>query len=346
MGLFHNLLPKATGVDIGVSSIKIVELSRLSHKIRLENYAQLKAADPYHKPFRAFQQKSLLLAVDKITNALRDSFLKAGMQPKKLIFSVADFLTFFTTFDLPPMKREELETAVKFEAEKYIPLPLQQVNFDWEIISGQSDKEERKILVVSIPKDVVNQYRAVAQNLGIEDFTLEPETFSLHRLFAYDHQVTCLVDIGAQSTSITIGRPKVIMVSHSLNVSGYKMTEAIMEALQVDVQTAEKIKETQGLSGLSQVSSVLEPLMKDLVKGIQSTIQPLEGDQEVSKIILTGGGSKTPGLLDYLKTALSLPVVEGAPFSQMNYPRLLQGKLKEMGPLFSVAVGAALRGLQ
>lgn len=344
MGLFHSLLPKSTGVDIGVSSIKVVELSRLSRKIRLENYAQLKARDPYHKPFRAFQQKSLLLAVDKITQALQASFAKAEMNPKKLIFSVADFLTFFTTFDLPPMKREELETAVKFEAEKYIPLPLEQVDFDWEIIQGNSDKEAEKILLVSIPKDIVNQYHLVAQNLGIEDFILEPETFSLHRLFAYDHQVTCLVDIGAQSTSITIGWPKIITVSHSLDISGYKMTEAIRQAMQVDIETAEKIKETQGLSGLSQVSSILEPLVKELVKGIQSTLQSPAVEQEISKIILTGGGSKTPGLIDYLKTALNLPVVEGEPFSQISYPRLLKERLTEMGPFFSVATGAALRG--
>lgn len=346
MGLFRNLLPKSTGIDIGVSSIKIVELSRLSHKIRLENYAQLKAADPYHKPFRVFQQQSLLLSVDKITNALQESFSKAEMQPKKLVFSVADFLTFFTTFKLPPMKKEELETAVRFEAEKYIPLPLQQVSFDWEIIQGQAEKEEKEVLLVSIPKDIISQYQKVSQNLGIEDFTLEPETFSLHRLFAYDHKITCLVDIGAQSTSITIGWPKVITVSHSLDISGYKMTEAIRTALQVDIQAAERIKETQGLSGLSQVSSVLAPLMRELVKGIQSTIQSSSTDQEVSKIILTGGGSKTPGILDYLKTALNLPVEEGDPFSKMNYPRALQERLHEMGPFFSVAVGAALRGLQ
>ena len=347
MGLFNHWFSKSVGIDIGASSIKVVELARFTRKIRLKNYARLESVDPYHKPFRVFQEQSLFLSVDKIVKALKETFKQSDVHPKKIVFAVADFLTFFTTLDLPPMKKEELNAAVQFEAEKHIPLPLSKVNLDWEIIKGGGKQNSpKKILVVSIPHEVVAQYQQVAQKLGMADFLLEPETFSLHRLFTQNHEIICLVDIGAQSTAITIGWSKVVSASHSLDVSGQQMTQVLEDYLKVDKQKAEKIKESQGLIGSSEIYSALEPLMQNLVKGIQDTIQSSESGLKIARVVLTGGGSKTPGLIDYLKKHLQLPVVKGDPFADIRYPRLLQPKLKEIGPLLSVAIGASLRDLQ
>lgn len=347
MGLLDNFLPKSVGVDVGVSSVKVVELSSFFRKIRLKNYARLEAVDPYRKPFRTFHDQSLFLSVDKVVEALRDSFMKAEIQPKKIVFAVADFLTFFTTFDLPPMKKEELEMAVQFEAEKHIPLPLNKVNLDWEVIEGaKKENSPNKILVVSIPNEVVEQYQQIAQKLNLADFVLEPETFSLHRLFSKGDEIICLVDIGAQSTAITIGWAKVVSASHSLDVSGQQMTEVLRDYLKTDEQTAEKIKRDQGLIGSSEIFSALEPLMQNLVKGIQDTIQSSSVGPKVGRVVLTGGSSKMPGLIDYLKKYLKLPVMKGDPFANIGYPRPLQSKLKEIGPFLSVAIGASLRDLQ
>ena len=344
MGLFNSFASKSLGIDIGVSSIKIVELSRFLKKLKLQNYAYLEAADPYHKPFRAFQQQTLILSVDKIVEVLQKSFTVSGIEPKTAVFSVADFLTFFTTFDLPAMSPEELDTAVRFEAGKYIPLPLNKVNLDWGVIQGSREGSvPRKVLVVAIPNSVVAQYKQVAQKLGLTNFLLEPEAFSLHRLFIQNNKLTCLVDIGAESTAVTIGYPKTVLVSHSLNVSSRQITQELMTYLKVDELTAEKIKITQGLTGAPETREILLPLIKNLGDGIQETIQSLHFQQKVAKIVLTGGGSKMQGLLSYLQEYLNLPVEKGDPFAQISYPSLLQQRVQEMGPILSVATGAALR---
>lgn len=345
MGLFSNLFPQSIGIDIGVSSIKVVELSRFGRRIRLKNYAQLEAADPYHRPFRVFQRQSLVLFADKITEALESCFAKSEMKPKEVVFAVADFLTFFTTFDLPAMNQEELGRAVRFEAGKYIPLPLEKVVLDWQIIEEEKESGVIKILVVAIPQTIIKQYQEVAQRLSLDNFLLEPETFSLYRLFSQEKETICLVDIGAQSTAITTGQTKVLSVSHSLDFSGRQMTQALVSHLQIDEPKANQLKESQGLTGSREVYSVLEPLMKELIMGIRGTIKSSTTGREVTKVILTGGGSHTPGLVDYLKEHLQLVVEKGNPFAHISYPSLLRPKLEERSPFLSVATGAALRGL-
>jgi len=345
MGLFNNLFPRSIGVDIGVSAIKVVELSRFGRRISLKNYAQLEATDPYRGPFRVFQQQTLVLSVDKVAEALKKCFAKAGMRPKEVVFAVADFLTFFTTFNLPAMSQEELERAVRFEAGKYIPLPLEQVMLDWQIIGKEKESEVIKVLVVAIPQTVIKQYQEVAQRLSLDNFLLEPETFSLYRLFSREKETICLVDIGARSTAITMGQTKVLSVSHSLDFSGRQITQTLVSRLQIDESQADKLKESQGLTGSREVYAVLEPLIESLMAGIKDTLANSTLGSRVAQIVLTGGGSYTPGLIDYLKEHLQLPVVKGDAFARIKYPSSLQSKLEKRSPFLSVAAGAALRGL-
>jgi len=345
MGFFNNLFPRSIGIDIGVSAIKVVELSRFGRRISLKNYAQLEATDPYHGPFRVFQRQTLILSVDKIAEALKKCFTKAGMRPKEVVFAVADFLTFFTTFDLPAMNQKELGRAVRFEAGKYIPLPLEQVILDWQIIREEKESEVAKILVVAIPQTVIKQYQEVARQLSLNNFLLEPETFSLYRLFSQGKETICLVDIGAQSTAITVGQTKVLSVSHSLDFSGRQITQTLVSRLQIDESQADKLKESQGLTGSREVYSALEPLVKNLTAGIKDTLANSTPGLQATQIVLTGGGSHTPGLIDYLKEHLQLPVVKGDAFARIKYPSSLQSKLEKRSPFLSVAAGAALRGL-
>jgi type IV pilus assembly protein PilM len=344
MGLFSNLFSRSIGIDVGVSSIKVVELSRFGRRVSLKNYAQLEATDPYHKPFRVFQQQSLILSVDKVAKALESCFVKAGIEPKKVTFSVADFLTFFTTFDLPIMNPDEINKAVRFEAGKYIPLPLEKVSLDWQIIREDKENRKEKILVVAIPQLILGQYKEVAQRLSLTNFLLEPETFSLHRLFALEKEPICLIDIGAQSTAITFGQGKILSVSHSLDFSGRQMTQALVESLKVEEAQADQFKEKQGLNGTREVYSVLEPLAATLVQGIKGALANSIVGEKIKKIVLTGGVAHTPGLIDYLADSLKLPVEQGDPFAKIKYPAALSPKLKERSSFLSVATGAALRG--
>jgi len=91
------------------------------------------------------------------------------------------------------------------------------------------------------------------------------------------------------------------------------------------------------------VRKALEPLLANLVEGIKGTIQFLNSSEKIKKIILTGGGSRMKGIAEYLQGYLDFPIEEGDPFKEIKYPSVLQPRLKELGPILSVAIGASLR---
>ena len=129
------VIPKnSLGIDVGTSSLKVVELSAWGDRIHLKNYGEIRASVVYGKPYRSFERNTLLLASKDIARAVKAIISESKMQTKQAIISIPDFSTFFTSFDLPPMTKGELPEAIEFEARKHIPIPLSEVTFDWQII--------------------------------------------------------------------------------------------------------------------------------------------------------------------------------------------------------------------
>jgi type IV pilus assembly protein PilM len=172
---FPSLFPKSSvGIDIGTSEIKVVQLSSFAGRIKLENYGQISSKALYQKPFRTFEKSTLLLSTQEIVKAIKAIFEEAKIKTKIAYFSIPDFASFFTIFELPPMTKEEIPFAVEAEARRHIPLPISEVVWDWQIVGRKPflKKEKFLILLVSVPREVVNQYSAIATSLGIESFTL------------------------------------------------------------------------------------------------------------------------------------------------------------------------------
>src|SRR3989338_5765056 len=122
---FFEFGPKrCLGVDIGTSVIKIVELSQRGKRSKLDNYGEMESLFLYEKPFRTFEKSTLTISNSDVVKAITAIISEAKMKAVKAYFSIPDFSTFFTTFRLPSMTREELPKAVEYQARQHIPLPL------------------------------------------------------------------------------------------------------------------------------------------------------------------------------------------------------------------------------
>jgi len=362
MPWFKKFLPKKSlGIDIGTSSIKMVELGSWGERRKLENYGEIASEALYEKPFRTFEKSTLLLSSRDISRAILAVMEETKIKTRQATFSIPDFSSFFTNFELPPMTREELPQAVTYEARRHIPLPLGEVTIDWEVVEGRvSDekKEKLKILLVAVPNEVINQYREIANFSNLELFALEAEVFGLLRsLIPKDEKrVIALVDIGAQSTTCSIIDKRVLKKSHSFDASGNQLTEQVAKSLSVDYKTAKELKEKYGLEAVllpeytqaRSVREILLPLIDLILKEI-STISKdfyqIEG-KEVEKFIIAGGTSLIPGLREYFQDYLKKEVEIANPFSKIFYPPILEKEIKKMGPAYAIAVGMALRGLE
>jgi len=343
---------KMIGVDIGTSSIKVVELSRWGQGKTLENYGEIKSVSLYKEPFRDVEKGSYMLSNYFVSRAIRAILDEAKIKTKAVIFSIPDFSTFCTSFDLPPMEANELNDAVYYNASQYIPLPITETTLDWKLISGTpGDKQSSlKIFLVAIPNQVIQDYQKVAQLAGLDLYAVEAEVLGLVRsLVKEDKKCVCLIDIGVQSTTINIIDKKKLKKSYSFDFAGSQLTYSISSALGLGHTQAEDLKNSEGLtSSKEEISKTLYLLIDPLVLEVRKVLADFyqQEGREIDAIYLTGGTSGLPGLREYFQEVLKKKVEIPNCFSELLSPPILGKTLEKMSPSFSVATGVALGGLE
>jgi len=350
MGIFSK---KCLGIDIGAASIKIVEVSSLGEKKKLENYVEF-ALPTSTSSIKTFHGETLLLLSDEVSTILQAVFNKVKIKREKAALSIPDFSTFFTTFTLPPMSEAEISSAVEFEARHHIPLPLSEVTFDWQIIEKEEmlPRLKLKILLAAVPNKVLQNYQKMATLAQLELKGMEAEVFGLIRSSIPEDMAelsVCLVDIGWQSTTVSIVEKGVLRVSHSFDISGTGLTRALSKELKIDFEKAELLKKEYGLDPQKeQISRILCQQINGLALEIEKVCQDFyqsEG-KKIEDIIIAGGTAFLFGLREYLETRIKKNVQIANPFSKLSYPSILQPRLKELGPSFAVAVGVGLMGAE
>jgi len=338
---FKTISGRFLGIDIGTYSIKIVELSQIGKRKKLENYGEMSAVALYEKPFRTFDKSTLTISSAEVGKAIRAIIQEAKIKNRKAYFSIPDFSSFFTTLTLPAMTQEELPRAVRYQARQHIPLPLSEVTLDWQVIKGG------KVLLVAVPNEVVYQYQKIARDSQLELMAMEAEVFSLTRaLVGQEKSPLILLDIGARSTTISIIDQGILRSSHSFDTAGGDFTDAFSKGMNIDYKEAEELKKKEGLlseDGRKSFVPIVDMLLEETRKIAQDYF--LREQRNIKKVIISGGSAQLPGLKDHFAEGLAKTVEIANPFDSLYYPPALEAILKQMGPSYAIAVGTALYGL-
>jgi type IV pilus assembly protein PilM len=308
------------GIDVGASSIRMIELGRKGQVLRLENYGEAKLTDFNARPIKIFKKNTLSLSNRDISKVIKALLKETGIQVKEAAFSIPDFGSFFTGVELPVMNKDEISEAVKYQARPYVPLPLSDVTLDWSIIEGEPSKTAIKVLVVAIPNNIISYYQEVAQLSNLELKFLEPEVFSLARSSVKgesNKRIIGLIDIGAWSTTCSVLDNGVLLPKEQTD-------------------------------GDQNIRKVLIPLVGSILQEVKKALHNfhLQEGKEVDKIILAGGLSKMPGLKEFFSVELKKQIVSADSFLDIASPPILTDVLKEMGPDYSIALGLAMKGLE
>jgi len=342
------------GVDIGTKGIRIVEVSKRKDKLFLENYGEVNLDVAGKQFFRYFDKNTLNPSVENIIRAIRAILTESETETEKAVFSLPDFATFFITFELPLMTKKELENAVGFEARKYIPLPLSEVVLDWQVVNNNEPKAETiKILMMAIPKVLVEHYKKIADQSGLELVALEAEAVALKRALVKESDpLTCLVEMGFQSTNTSIVDKGFIKTSFSFDIAGKDLTLTLAEAMGLDFGAAEKLKIKSGLvSDNDEVTTILSSVLTLVTEKIKKVIRDFQAkeNKKVERMILSGGTSNLLGIVDFFKEAFNQSEFGGMeigisqPFKDISFPSGLEKKISRSGPVFAIALGEALK---
>lgn len=349
-----NLKKNSIGIDVGTKSIRLVEISRKKDIPELLNYGELNLDIATSQSFRSFDKNTLNPAEEIISRSIKSIIEETGVRSRKAIFSLPDFSTFFVSFELPAMTKKELNNAVGFEARKHIPLPMEDVALDWQCINKNPTKGTNRVLLMAIPKILVDQYKLIADSAGLELIALEAEAWGLKRgLIKPSDPTTCIVEIGYQSTIVCISDNNFIKTSYSFDVAGKDLTEKLAEDLEIEIKEAEQIKKDNGLINTSRddVAQILAPVLGLIIKKIKRVIIDFQNNERVKikKIILAGGTAKMRGIVDYFKNIFDeddfsgIEISIGSAFSEVKYPPVINTKIQDINPTFAIALGEALK---
>jgi type IV pilus assembly protein PilM len=338
------------GIDIGASSIKAVQLGEDNGRPRLMTYGYSETRVDLVKAETPEAQQA-------IASTIKSLIRQAKINTSQTVAALPSYTVFTSIISLPLMTRKELNSAVRWEAKKFVPMPIDDLVLDWKLLKDdQSAREEKtpknlRVLITAAPKTLVQRYNSIFKAAGLEIVALDTEAFALERaLIGTDPAPVMVVDIGSAATDIAILVDGIPIVNRSINVGGDAISEAISRNLSVDHDRAEQFKIDFGLS-IGQdndvhVPKTIEQTLNSIIGEIQFVINNLFRAQNMSpveRVILSGGSSFLLNLPVYLEKKLSIKTFIGDPWARVVYPVDLKPVLQEVGPRFSVAIGLAMR---
>lgn len=346
------------GIDVGSSSLKVVQLRRENGSAVLETYGEL-ALGPYSG---GEVGTATNLPAAKIVESLKDLLREANVTTKDAGISIPFSRSLLTLVSLPYRENAaEQKTVIELEARKYIPVPVSEVQLDWFIIpqplpeGGKKDKaaeapQKVDVLLVAVHNDELKLLEQVVTGAELAASFYEIEIFSTIRSVVDEPVKPVLVlDIGASATKVYVVEHGVVALSHNIPKGGQDVTRTIATAHNLPIAKAELLKKEHGFSGLGGYDrSTIELVFSRIFEEAKRAMAQYEASSQkaVSTLILTGGGGVTKELAGYAKSFFSVPVTLADPFAKAQTPAFMQPVLKEIGPEFAVAVGLALRKLE
>jgi type IV pilus assembly protein PilM len=358
MSFFSNLIGKnkeksVLGLDVGSSSLKVVQLRREKGVAVLETYGEL-ALGPYAG---SEVGQATNLAADKIAENLRDLLHEASVSTTSAGVSIPFSRSLLTLVELPRTKTpEEQKTVVELEARKYIPVPVSEVQLDWFVIpdpvqEGGAPPPLIKVLIVAVHNDELALLQQVTTGANVTADFYEIEIFSTIRSVVDEPVKPVMVmDIGASATKVYVVEHGVVALSHNIPEGGQNVTRTIASAHTMPIAKAEVLKKQFGFgdSGGAYSAQSMDLVFSRIFGEAKRVLSQYETDNQksISAIVLTGGGAVTKGLGEYAKTFFSIDIKVANPFAKTQAPAFMRPVLDEIGPEFAVAVGLALRKLE
>lgn len=351
--LRKSIFPSYLGVDIGTTSIKVVEVKPGKELPEVVNYALLESSGYLARANQALQTSTLKLFEKQATELLR--LVLKEMKPKAtdVFASLPIFSAFTTILDFPPLTPKEMEQAIVFQAKQYVPQPLSEVALDWIKVGEFQDEKGFKrsqILLISVPQVEIRKYQKIFREVGLNLKALEVESLSAARVFSGDPTPTVVVDIGSRSTNMVFLDGGELKMHAYTDFAGASLTHALATSLSINPLRAEELKKEKGImaSGPNyELSTIMFPFLDAIINEVKKALYQyatrFRAASKIERVILAGGGANLKGIEKYFGKELAMPVAKAAPLRRFEYDPRIDPLVDELNPILNVALGLTLR---
>ena len=323
---------KFFGLDISDFSLKVVQ----THKTKEGFIAS--AFGFYDIPEKIIEKGEL--KNEQVLSKLILSCLKnsqgEGIKTKNVVCSLPEERSFVDVFRVPFIEeKEQLEQIVLTEAENRIPFPLSEVYYDFEVISDPKEvgnkKSSREVILAACPKKIIDPYFNSLKRAGLFPLGMEIESLAIARAIFSAKKVnapTLIVDFGQNKTSFFVFSKKAVRLTSTVPCSAKMLTLSIAQSLKISTEKAKALKEAEGLSGKQKGLEAMVPVLNELAEQIKAYLAyykshlsknyPGEVIQNISKLLLCGGGANLKGLAEFLQEQLKMDVSLANPLINFN----------------------------
>lgn len=333
------------GLDVGSQTIKAVQLSREKSKVRLLSAGFIPT--PKIETDLAARGDEQVIA-----NTIKQLVHDMKLNTTDVSLSLPSYKVVTQVIETPIMNEKELASAISWEAEQYIPLPLAKVKLDYTVISINETLKKMKILLVAAPISLIEKYMRIIEASGLNPIAIETEIFAAAR--AINHslptlQNVLLVSMGATNTEIAIIKNQMLTLTRTYPIGGNTLTRAIAEELGFDQAQAEEYKKTYGIEEdklEGKLVKILNPFFNNLFTEIDKTIAYFREEypkEELMTLVISGGTAKLPGLMLATTKNIGVNSQVANPFINLEINSEVVNSLNPEAPLYTTAVGLGLR---
>jgi len=346
--------PKARpllGLDITTSSIKLIELAMRGGQYRVESYA----AEP--TPPNSINEKAIVDA-QAVGEAIKRAVKRSGARSQEAAVAISGDAAITKIIQMPKALNEnELEGQVEMQADQYIPFPMEEVAFDFELVGpSEKDPEMNDVLLVASRSDNVEQRVAACGAAGLTVKIVDVEAFALENAcHLLTHQmpdggldrVIAVVDFGASSTTFSVLRDLRVIYTRDFAFGGQQLTEEIMRTYGLSMEEAGRAKKEGGLPSNYQ-AEVLDPFIEDMCQQVSRSLQFFlasgAGREQPEQILVCGGCANIPGVAELITSRVGIPAERGDPLGQMTISSKAKSQaVKKDATALLTACGLALR---
>ncbi|HLA11207.1 MAG TPA: type IV pilus assembly protein PilM [Pyrinomonadaceae bacterium] len=349
--MFKTSKKNLVGLDIGSSSVKAVELQKRGNRLELNSLG-----------FENLQPDTIvdgqIMELNNVSNVISSIFREHQIKTTRVAAGVSGHSVIVKNIVLPQMSEDELRESFSWHAEEHIPFDIADVNLDYHVTGNSSDALQ--VLLAACKSDKIANVKQAIQLAGKQPVIVDIDSFALQNCYEINYhpkpgEVVALLNIGASTLNINILNGTKSVFARDASVGGSQYTSLLQKELGLTYEQAEAVKRGYPLpAGVEArpIQPIIETVSDILAMEVRKTMdfyRATADDREASiqKILIAGGGSKLPGLANYLANRFEVPVEVFDPFREINVDarRFDPDYMKEIVPEMAVAVGLALRGV-
>ncbi|MEK6534041.1 MAG: type IV pilus assembly protein PilM [Thermodesulfobacteriota bacterium] len=339
------------GLDIGSSCIKLAEIQDNPKGPILTRFSRIPLA-------KGVIVDGAVVEPEALTATIKELYQQSGCKIRKIVTSISGHSVIVKKATFAQMDEEELRALIHDEAGKYLPFDdMAAVDYDFQIIGENPyNPSQMEVLIVAAKKEIVEGYTEAIHAAGLIPVIMDVDSFALETMYEENYEfeendVAVLINIGASITNLNAVKGGVSIFTRDFTLGGNSITEALAANLGVSFEEAEKAK-IEGTGDDEQARAAYregliayaDPICSEIERSVDY-FRSTFGAENISKVLLSGGGCMIPGMAADLGRRLGIETEMVNPFRKIPFDKkvLAPGAAERIGPIAAVGVGLALR---